>query len=113
LIGLAAMGKVALALGGRTFFWAIAQAWGAVATWKTYSVYKALREESDPMTVQQVRGYIDELKKAKPEQSVDLIEFDANAGFGQATKRYRLKIVEDLYLPPGTKPNSARCNWKK
>jgi hypothetical protein len=98
LIGLAAMGKVALTLGGRTFFWALAQAWGAVATWKTYSVYKALREEADPMTVQQVRGYIDELKKAKPEQSVDLIEFDANAGFGQATKRYRLKIVEDLYL---------------
>lgn len=98
MIGLAAMGRVELALGGRTFFWAIAQAWGAVATWKTYSVYKTLREESDPLTVQQVRGVIDELKKAKPEQSVDLVEFDVNAGFVQGTKRYRLKPVEDLYL---------------
>ncbi len=50
------------------------------------------------MTVEQVRGYIDELKKVKPEQSVDLVEFDANAGFLQGTKRYRLKPVEDLYL---------------
>ena len=35
LVGLAAMRKVELALGGRTLFWAIAQAWGAYATWKT------------------------------------------------------------------------------
>ena len=40
LIALAAMGKVQLALGGRTLYWAIAQAWGAFATWKTYSTYK-------------------------------------------------------------------------
>jgi hypothetical protein len=98
LIGLAAMGKVEPALGGRTLFWAIAQAWGAYATWKTYSTYKILREKSDPLTVQQVRGYIDELKKAKPEQSLDLIEFEVNAGFVQGTKRYRLKPIEDLYL---------------
>ena len=98
LIGLAAMGKVELALGGRTLFWAIAQAWGAYLTWKTYSTYKMLREKSDPMTVQEVSGYIDELKKAKPEQSLDLIEFEANAGFVQGTKRYRLKPIEDLYL---------------
>lgn len=98
LIGLAAMGKVELALGGRTFFWAIAQAWGAVATWKTYSTYKALLEQSDPLTVEQVRGYIDELKKVKPEQSMDLVEFEVNAGFVQGTKRYRLKPFEDLYL---------------
>jgi hypothetical protein len=98
LIGLAALGKVEVALGGRTLFWAIAQAWGALATWKTYSTYKMLREKSDPLTVQQVRGYIDELKKVKPGQSVDLVEFDVNAGFVEGTKRYRLKPIEDLYL---------------
>jgi hypothetical protein len=98
LVGLAAMGKLELALGGRTLYWAIAQAWGAYATWKTYSTYKTLREKSDPLTVEQVQGYIDELKKVKPEQSVDLVEFDANAGFVQGTQRYRLKPVEDLYV---------------
>jgi len=98
LIGLAAMGKVHLLIGGRTLFWAIAQAWGAVATWKTYSTYKMLQEKSDPLIVQQVRGYVDELNKAKPEQSVDLVQFDANAGFVQGNKRYRLKPVDDLYL---------------
>jgi hypothetical protein len=98
LIGLAAMGKVHLALGGRTFYWAIAQAWGAYVTWKTYSTYETLLEKSDPLTVQQVREYIDELNKAKPEQSVDLVQFEVNAGFVQGTKRYRLKPVENLYL---------------
>jgi hypothetical protein len=98
LIGLAAMGKAHLAVGGRTLFWAIAQAGGAYATWKTYSTYKMLLEKSDPLTVQQVRGYLDELKKAKPEQSVDLVQFEVNAGFVQGTKRYRLKPMEDLYL---------------
>ncbi len=98
LIGLAAAGKVHLVMGGRTLFWAIAQAWGALATWKTYSTYKMLHEQSDPMTVQQVRGYIDELKKAKPAQTVDVIEFDANAGFVEGTKRYRLKPVDDLFV---------------
>ena len=52
LIGLAAAGKVHLVMGGRTLFWAIAQAWGALATWKTYSTYKMLHEQSDPTTVQ-------------------------------------------------------------
>jgi hypothetical protein len=98
LIGLAAMGKVRLLAGGRTLFWALAQAWGAYATWKTYSTYKMLQETSDPITVQRVRGYVDELNKAKPEQSVDLVQFDANAGFVQGSKRYRLKPIEDLYL---------------
>ena len=98
LIALAAMGKVHLALGGRTLFWAIAQAYGAYVTWNTYSTYKMLLEKSDPLTVQQVRGYIDELKKAKPEQSVDLVQFDVNSGFVQGTKHYRLKPIEDLYL---------------
>lgn len=98
LIGLAAMGKAELALGGRTLYWGIAQAWGAVATWKTYSSYKTLRDETDPLTVEQVRGYIDALDKAKPDQSVDLIEFDAAPGFLQATKRYRLSPIEDLYM---------------
>lgn len=98
LIGLAAMGKAELALGGRTLFWGVAQAWGAYTTWKTYSTYKTLREHSDPQTVEQLRGYIDELKKAKPEQSVDLVEFEADAGFVQGKKRYRLKPVDDLYM---------------
>jgi hypothetical protein len=98
LVALAAMGTVELALGGRTLFWGIAQLWGAFATWKTYSTYKMLHEKSDPATVEQIRGYIDELKKAKPDQSVDLIEFEANAGFVEGRKRYRLKPVEDLYL---------------
>jgi hypothetical protein len=98
LIGLAAMGHADLALGGRTLFWGIAQAWGAYTTWNTYSTYKMLMEKSDPLTVQQVREYIDELKKAKPEQSVDLVQFDINAGFVAGTKRYRLKPIEDLYL---------------
>ena len=98
LIALAAAGKVELALGGRTLYWAIAQALGAFATWKTYSTYKSLRDGSDPLAVDQVRGYLDELKKAKPDQSVNLVEFEANAGFVQGTKRYRLMPVEDLYL---------------
>jgi hypothetical protein len=98
LIGLAAMGKVHLALGGRTLFWAIAQAYGAYVTWKTYSTYKMLREKSDPLTVGQVREYIDELKRAKPGQSVDVVQFDVNSGFVQGTKQYRLKPIEDLYL---------------
>jgi hypothetical protein len=98
LIGLAAMGKAHLALGGRTLFWAIAQAWGAYATWNTYSVYKMLQQKSDPLTVQQVREYLVELNKTKAEQSVDLIQFEVNAGFVEGTKRYRLKPVEDLYL---------------
>ena len=94
LVGLAALGKVQLLLGGRTLFWAIAQGSGAYVTWKTYSTYKMLREQSDPLTVQDVRASMDELKKAKPGQSVDLIEFDVNAGFVQGTKRYRLKPIE-------------------
>lgn len=98
LIGLAAMGKVGLALGGRTLFWAIAQAAGAFATWKTFSTYKTLRDESDVLTVEQVRGYLGELKKVKPSESVHVIEFDVNAGFLQATKRYRLLPVEDQFL---------------
>jgi hypothetical protein len=98
LIILAAADKAQLALGGRTLYWAIAQAWGAYATWKTYSTYKTLREQSDPITVEQVRGYIDELKKAKPDQTVDLIEFELNAGFVKGTQRYRLKPVNDLYF---------------
>jgi hypothetical protein len=98
LIGLAAMGKMQLVLGGRTLFWAIAQAWGAYVTWKTYSTYETLLKKSDPLTVQQVREYIDELNKAKPEQSVDMVQFDVNSGFVGGTKRYRLKPIEDLYL---------------
>jgi hypothetical protein len=98
LIGMAVLGKTHLPLGGRTFIWAIAQAWGAYATFKTYSTYKMLHEKSDPLTVQWVRQYIEELKKAKPEQSVDLVQFDASAGFVAGTKRYRLKPIEDLYL---------------
>jgi hypothetical protein len=98
LIGLAAMGKVHLALGGKTLYWAIAQAWGSYATWNTYSTYKMLLEKSDPLIVQQVREYVDELNKAKPEQSVDMVQFDVNSGFVQGTKRYRLKPIEDLYL---------------
>lgn len=98
LIGLAVVGKVHLALGGRTLFWALAQGWGAYATWKTYSTYKMLREESDPVIVEQVRTYIGELKRAKPKQSLDLVEFDVNAGFVQGTQHYRLKPIEDLYL---------------
>lgn len=98
LIGLAAVGKLHLALGGRTLYWAIAQGWGAYATWTTYSNYKMLREKSDPVTVQHVREHIDELNRAKPEQSVDLIQFDVNAGFMGGSKRYRLKPIEDLFL---------------
>jgi hypothetical protein len=98
LIGLAAKGLVHLAGGGKTLYWAMAQAWGAYATWTTYSTYKMLREKSDPMTVQQVREYVDELNKTKPEQSLDLIQFEANAGFVEGNKKYRLKPIEDLYL---------------
>jgi len=98
LIALAVMGKMQLVLGGRTLFWAIVQAGAAYLTWKTYSTYKMLLEKSDPLTVQHVRGCIDELKKARPEQSVDLVQFDVNTGFLQSTKRYRLKPIEDLYL---------------
>jgi hypothetical protein len=98
LVGLAAAGKVQLALGGRTLYWAIAQGIGAFTTWKTYSTYKVLRDESDPSVVQQVREYIDEIKKAKPTERLDLVEFEVNAGFVQGTKRYRLLPVEDLYL---------------
>jgi hypothetical protein len=98
LLVLAVRGKVELALGGRTFYWAIAQAWGAVATWKTYSSYASLLQESDPTIVEQVRGYVNELKRAKPQQTLDLIEFEANAGFLQGTHRYRLKPFDDLYL---------------
>jgi len=98
LIGLAATGRVQLALGGRTLFWAIAQAWGAYSTWTTYSTYKMLRELSDPATVEQVRGYMDELNQAKPAQTLDMAEFEANAGFVEGAHRYRLKPIEDLYL---------------
>ncbi|HEY6301998.1 MAG TPA: hypothetical protein VIX14_02925 [Terriglobales bacterium] len=48
--------------------------------------------------MQQVREYIDELKKTKPEQSLDLVQFEVNAGFVQGTQRYRPKPIEDLYL---------------
>ena len=48
--------------------------------------------------MQQVRAYVDELNKAKPEQSLEMIQFEVNVGFLQGTKRYRLKPVEDLYL---------------
>jgi hypothetical protein len=98
LIALAASGKVELALGGRTLYWAIAQAIGAYATWKTYSTYKILQAESDPAIAQQVRACIDELRKVKPSERLDLVEFDVNSGFVQGTKRYRLMPVEDLYM---------------
>ena len=98
LIGLAAAGVLHLVMGSKTLYWAIAQAAGAYATWKTYATYRTLRAEVDPVVVEQVRGYIDELKKAKPGQSLDLVEFDVNAGFVQGTDRYRLKPIEDLYL---------------
>ncbi len=102
LIALAATGHGRLALGGRTLYWAIAQAWGAFATWKTYSIYKELRDGVDAQTVEQVRGHIDELKNTNPDQSLDLIQFDSNAGFVRGTERYRLKPIEDLYM-------AARC----
>src|SRR5437879_6283713 len=51
LVGLAAMGKVHLALGGRTLFWAIAQAYGAYATCRTYSAYTKLQETADLCTI--------------------------------------------------------------
>jgi len=57
-----------------------------------------LQQKSDPLTVQQVREYLVELNKTKAEQSLDLIQFEVNAGFVEGTKRYRLKPVEDLYL---------------
>ena len=57
-----------------------------------------LHEKSDPLMVGQIRGYIDELKKVKPDQSIDLIEFEANAGFLEASRRYRLKPIDDLYF---------------
>ena len=98
LIGLAAMRKTDMALGARTFYWGIAQAAGAYATWKTYRTYQALRDESDPLTVEQVKGYLEELQKAKPSESVHVIEFEVNAGFLQATRRYRLLPVEDQFL---------------
>ena len=98
LVGLAAVGRVHLALGGRTIYWGVAQAWGSYSTWKTYQTYRVLRETSDPATVEQVRGYIDELKKAKPDESLDLIEFEMNAGFVEGRRVYRLKPTEDLYL---------------
>jgi hypothetical protein len=110
LIALAAMGYMRLALGGKTVYWAIAQAWGAYATWKTYSVYKTLRDETDPVTVDQVRGYIDEVNKAKPAQSLDLVEFDTNAGFVQGTTRYRLKPMEDLYMTSEYKVQLGRMH---
>jgi hypothetical protein len=113
LIGLAAMGKMHLALGGRTLYWAIAQAWGAYATWTTYSTYKMLREKSDPLTVQRVREYLDELKKTKPEQSLDLIQFDVNAGFVGGTKQYRLKPVEDLYLAARYRSQFGSCQLEE
>ena len=79
-------------------YWAVAQAIGAYATWKTYSTYKMLKAESDPSAVEHVRRFIDELKKAKPRERLDLIEFEVSAGFVQGTKRYRLMPVEDLYM---------------
>ena len=48
--------------------------------------------------MEQVRGYIEELNKAKPAQSVDLVEFDANRGFVIGNQRYRLKPIEDFYM---------------
>jgi hypothetical protein len=57
-----------------------------------------LLEKSDPLTVQQVREYIEEINKARPDQSVDLVQFDVNAGFIGGTQRYRLKPIEDLYM---------------
>lgn len=98
LIGLAAAGKAHLALGGRTLYWGIAQAWGSYTTWKTYHTYKTLRETSDQATVEEVRGYIDELKKSRPQESLDLIEFETTVGFGQARRVFRLKPTDDLYL---------------
>jgi hypothetical protein len=97
-IVLAAVNKTSLAFGGRSIYWAIAEAAGAYNTWKTYAVYQKLRDESDPAVVQEISSNLDELKKAKPDQSLDLIQFDVNSGFGSATKRYRLKPMEDLYL---------------
>jgi hypothetical protein len=97
LIGLAAMGRAELALGGRTLFWAIAQAWGAYATWKTFGTYKTLLEKCDPHTLQHVRECVEELNRAKTEH-LDVIQFEVNAGFLEGTKRYRMKPMEDLYL---------------
>ena len=53
----------------RTLYWGIAQA-GSYTTWQTYHTYKMLRETSDPATVEQVRGYIDELKKMRADESL-------------------------------------------
>jgi hypothetical protein len=97
LVALAAMGRMHVLDGGRTLFWAIAQLVGAYGTWKTYAAYKILREKADELTVNEVRGYIDELAKAKPAQSLDLVEFEANAGFREGTKKYRLKPLADMY----------------
>jgi hypothetical protein len=100
LIALVARGEIGSVHGGGTKIWALAlaQALGAFGTWITYSEYKMVSEQSDPLTVEQVRGYVDELKKAKSEESVDLVEFDANAGFSKGTMRYRLKPMEELFL---------------
>jgi hypothetical protein len=97
LIALSAFGNTQSTLGGRRLYWAIAQAWGAWATWKTYSTYKTLHEKADPSTVQQMREYLAEVKKTKPEQSLDLVEFESG-GFPESVRCYRLKPVEDLYF---------------
>jgi len=98
LYALALIGHVKLEFGGRTLFWAVAQAVGAFSTWKTFTTYKLLHENSDSLLVDQIRTYVSELKKTKPGQSVDVIEFEADAGFVEGKKRYRLKPMEDLYL---------------
>jgi hypothetical protein len=88
--------------GVEALLWAIAQCVGAYTTWADYSTYKTLREQSDSVTVEEVRGYVNELRQAKPDQTIDLIEFDVHPSLAgrlaECTARYRLKPFEDLYL---------------
>lgn len=87
-----------LVFGAHSLWWGIAQAFGAVSTWKSYSAYEALKREADEYLCSRIRESADHLRTCSPKQTVDVIEFKLPAKFGDNETWIRMMPFEDAVL---------------
>jgi hypothetical protein len=84
--------------GAHSIWWGIAQAYGAVNTWRSYSAYEALKREADEYLCGRIRESAEHLRSCAPKQTVDVVEFKLTAGFGENEKWVRMMPFEDAVL---------------
>jgi hypothetical protein len=82
---------------GRGIWYGLIQGYGAWKTYKSYGVYADLVKQANPLVVEEVKRYLDELKAADPKQSMDVLEFDSS-DFSKGTRNWRAKFIGDLVL---------------